>query len=115
MTSESPISRPAVDIQQALLELLVRELRRVYDHVDGQPAAPGGSGGDDPDDWPRILVRWYDNTPLARILFAPHELIVEVGPRRSERWHRVVRVHYQDPRVVERIMRLLGTARPEVS
>jgi hypothetical protein len=114
MTSESSDPRPAVDIQKTLLELLVRELRRVYDHVDGHPAAPGGSAQMGPDGWPRILVRWYDNAPLARIVFAPNELNVELGPRRSERWQRVVRVRYQDPKVVERILRLIGTAEPGV-
>ena len=34
----------------------------------------------------RILVRWYDNSPLARIVLAPDHLIVELGPRRSEGW-----------------------------
>ena len=110
MTSESTNPRAVVDVQQTLIELLVRELRRVYDHVEVQPAVPGSSSQSEPENSPRIVVRWYDNTPLARIVLAPNELIVELGPRRSEGWKRVVRVRYQDPGAIQRILQLIGSA-----
>ncbi len=114
MTDESSIPRPVVDIQQTMIELLVRELRRVYDHVEVQPAVPGGSSQSEPENSQRIVVRWYDNAPLARIVLAPNELIVELGPRRLEGSKRVVRVRYQDPGTVQRILQLIGSAEPGI-
>lgn len=112
MNSDSSFPRSAVDIQQTLTELLVRELRRVYDHVEVQPAVPAGSSPSEPENLPRIVVRWYDNAPLARIVLAPKELIVELGPRRTEGWNRVARVHYQDPNAIQQALQLIGTAEP---
>jgi hypothetical protein len=112
MRSESSPPDPAVDIQETWLKLLVRELRQVYDLVDVHPANSGSSISNEPEGMLRIVVRWYDNSPLARILLAPDHLIVELGPRRSEGWKKVVRIRYQDPRSVEQIFRLLEQALP---
>jgi hypothetical protein len=114
MTDESSNPRPVIDVQQTLIALLVRELRRVYDHVDVYPAVPGASSPTEPENLPRIVVRWHDNAPLARIVLAPNELTVELGPRRSTGWKRVARVRYPAPNAIERILELVGTAEPGI-
>ena len=108
--NDGDFSEPAIDVQQVLLNLLVKELKRTYDNVDEHLPVSGNSN--DPDNFLRILIRWYDNSPLARILFAPDYLIVELGPRRAEGWKRVVRIRYQDPRSIDRILRLVEQAEP---
>jgi hypothetical protein len=112
MNSEISSPAPAVDIQETLLKLLVKELRRAYDHVDVIPAIIGTSIPNDPQDMLRIFIRWYDNSALARVLFAAEYLIVELGPRQSDGWDKVDRVRYQDPRCVERIFGLVAQALP---
>jgi hypothetical protein len=112
MRSETSTPDPAVDIQETLLKLLVKELRRIYDHVDVHPAITGSSISNDPQDMLRIFIRWYDNSALARVLFASEYLIVELGPRQSGGWTKVVRVRYQDPGSVERILGLVAQALP---
>jgi len=112
MGSKEPAADPAVDIQETLLKLLVKELSQVYDHIDVHPAIIGSPLSTDPEGMLRVLIRWYNNAPLARILFAPEYLIVELGPRGTEGWKKVVLVRYQDPKTVERILRLLEQAWP---
>ena len=113
MRSKRLAADSSVDIQRTLLKLLVKELSQVYDHVDVHPAIIGSPLSTEAEGMSRcVLIRWYDNSPLARIVFAPQYLIVELGPRRREGWQKVVRIRYQDPRFVERILRLLEEAWP---
>jgi hypothetical protein len=112
MTSKIFPPHSAVEIRKTLVDLLVKELRQVYDHVDVNPAIPNSSISNEPEGMLRILIRWHDNAQLARILFASDVMVVELGPRRSEGWKRVVHVRYQDPESVERILRLLEQAWP---
>jgi hypothetical protein len=111
MADSFPSIRP-IELRQALVEILVKELKRIYDIVEEYPAVVGSV--DEPEGMRRIVVRWYDNSPVARILLGPDDLIVELGPRRTDGWKRVVHIRYQDPMSIERILELVGTADPGI-
>jgi hypothetical protein len=103
---------PAVDVQKTLLRLVVKELKQVYDHVDAYPASRARSTPNEAEAMLRILIRWYDDSPLAQVRFAPDGLIVELGPRYAHGWKKVVRILYQEPRTIERILGLVEQAWP---